>query len=323
MLQQILNDMYVDPDVLEGLNDDQKKTLFLKMRQEQVRRWKEREEKAEGQGGDAGPGRARPKKANSKSVSWLLGRDGDVLVVVIGEVDELKSKFICAGTEEKKSPSLQNSSCSQTILKRIRITEDVQPEKESTPSKTQPETSSDFKGQSEKSPLLPLLPEPEAAEEKPAPRSSICSMLPTRAGAVRVRPASANPTLGCVNTRPDLTNPRLETAVPTTSSSSSSSSSIAVKSDSVSASPTKGSLSPKELQKPQESQSGKGFDAVVCRQPGSGEAGTSRTAPACAGRGRVAQLMKTFSVDTPTQAASRGIKPPLPTKPSHLRLTSR
>lgn len=47
--------------------------------------------------------------ANSKSVSWLLGRDGDVAVIVIGEVDELASKFICSGFGEKKTPSLQNN----------------------------------------------------------------------------------------------------------------------------------------------------------------------------------------------------------------------
>lgn len=61
MLQQILKDMYIDPDVLEALNEDQKKTLFLKMRQEQVRRWTEREEKLEREGGDK---RTKPKKGN-------------------------------------------------------------------------------------------------------------------------------------------------------------------------------------------------------------------------------------------------------------------
>lgn len=64
MLQQILKDMYIDPDVLEALNEDQKKTLFLKMRQEQVRRWKEREEKLEREGGDAECKRTKPKKGN-------------------------------------------------------------------------------------------------------------------------------------------------------------------------------------------------------------------------------------------------------------------
>lgn len=64
MLQQILQDMYIDPDVLDALNEDQKKTLFLKMRQEQVRRWREREEKLEGEGGDGEHRRTKPKKGN-------------------------------------------------------------------------------------------------------------------------------------------------------------------------------------------------------------------------------------------------------------------
>uniref|UniRef100_A0A1A8IWH2 SH2 domain containing 4B n=2 Tax=Nothobranchius kuhntae TaxID=321403 RepID=A0A1A8IWH2_NOTKU len=87
MLAKILKDMWVDPEVLEALNEEQKQILFLKMRQEQVRRWKEREEKETREGGDS----YRPRKVYRKRVTWLLGRDGDVSVSIIGEEDELRS----------------------------------------------------------------------------------------------------------------------------------------------------------------------------------------------------------------------------------------
>ncbi|XP_040907646.1 SH2 domain-containing protein 4A [Toxotes jaculatrix] len=339
MLQQILKDMYIDPDVLNALNEDQKKTLFLKMRQEQVRRWKEREEKLEREGGDAEYKRTKPKKANSKSVSWLLGRDGDVAVIVIGEVDELSSKFICSGLGEKKAQnSLQNNTYLQTILKSRKTTEPVRTERENLTPKTQPGISLDLKGKCEDtSTLLPLpvsvsehsshpaaekpdLKSASATEEKSVPQPSICSRPPMRVSPVNVRPASANTAPGSVNTRRGLTNLKLATAAPYSSPSST------VKKDSGTTTTTKSGLCSQEPQKPLETQGRNDIGASEGSQrAASEEAGSSGSAPTCAGRGRVAQLMKTFSVDnatTPTQTPPRGIKPPLPTKPSHLRLTT-
>ncbi|XP_063750376.1 myosin light chain kinase, smooth muscle isoform X2 [Eleginops maclovinus] len=332
MLQQILKDMFIDPDVLNALNEDQKKTLFLKMRQEQVRRWNEREEK---EGGDAMCKQKKPKKANSKNVSWLLGRDGDVAVLVIGELDELSSKFISSGFVEKKSPSLQNNA-HQPILKSRKPTEPVRTERENLTPNTQPGVSLDLKGKcGESSTLLPLPvsvsehPSPPAAEkpelksasateEKSAPQLSICSRPPMRASPVNVRPASANAAPGSVNPRLCLANLKLATVAASPSPSTST-----VKIDSGTA---KGGLHPQEPQKPKETQSGKDLGASEPPQRAVPVgAASSGDAPTCAGRGRVAQLMKTFSTESSTPPAKtppRGIKPSLPTKPSHLRLTT-
>ncbi|MBN3291991.1 SH24A protein, partial [Polypterus senegalus] len=81
MLQQILADMYIDPDLLAELSEEQKQILFFKMRQEQIRRWKEKEPLLEKE--DAL--RTKSKKANGKAVNWLLGSDSDVWVWVMGE----------------------------------------------------------------------------------------------------------------------------------------------------------------------------------------------------------------------------------------------
>ncbi|XP_067901116.1 SH2 domain-containing protein 4B [Heterodontus francisci] len=78
MLQQILQTMYIEPELLAELNEEQKQILFFKMRQEQIRRWKEKEEKLE-------PEERKPPTKNGKSVNWLLAADNDVWVWVMGE----------------------------------------------------------------------------------------------------------------------------------------------------------------------------------------------------------------------------------------------
>ena len=47
MLRQILETMYVDPELLELMSVDQRELLFRKMREEQLRRWKVRERELE------------------------------------------------------------------------------------------------------------------------------------------------------------------------------------------------------------------------------------------------------------------------------------
>ncbi|KAK6316735.1 hypothetical protein J4Q44_G00121350 [Coregonus suidteri] len=167
MLQQILKDMYIDPDVLEALNEDQKKTLFLKMRQEQVRRWKEREEKEER--------RPKPSTANSKNVSWLLGRDGDVAVMVIGEMDELKnSKLICSGPVERKAPpSLHNNTRHQTTPLKSNLinrtaSESIRTGRENLLPKTQPGIQLNLKENSEEVRTLPPLQVSVSEQQPPA-----------------------------------------------------------------------------------------------------------------------------------------------------------
>ncbi|CAL1573524.1 unnamed protein product [Knipowitschia caucasica] len=318
MLQQILKDMYIDPEVLEALNEDQKKTLFLKMRQEQVRRWQEREDKLESEGGESTK-QTKPKKANSKSVSWLLGRDGDVAVIVIGEVDELSSRFICSGVEKRSPPSLQNNSHNRSILITTRMVACNRIETDATSST--PGLSSN-KNTSTLPPLSVSVNEhssPPAAQKlefKPAVQPEEKSRLDT---SVCPRPL--------VRTKA-MTRAAAATAAPGLSQSVSPGA-PGPKSLSPTSSVTEPAQAPQAQPAPekksQETQICKEV-APSCRTVRSASEDALSDTPSCAGRGRVAQLMKAFSTENPAgipkssgQTPTRGTKPPLPTKPCHLR----
>ncbi|XP_019639378.1 PREDICTED: SH2 domain-containing protein 4B-like [Branchiostoma belcheri] len=78
MLQQILKTMYVDPEILSELSEEQKQLLFFKMREEQVRRYKEWDEK------EAKKPKKQP-KPGKRRIQFLKGADGEPWTWVMGE----------------------------------------------------------------------------------------------------------------------------------------------------------------------------------------------------------------------------------------------
>lgn len=84
--------MYVDPEILSGLDEYQKQTLFCKMREEQIRRWRIREQHENGTTTTATktttttatltPKKSTPNKKN-KNVSFREDDEGEPWVVVI------------------------------------------------------------------------------------------------------------------------------------------------------------------------------------------------------------------------------------------------
>lgn len=84
MLKQILRDMYIDPEILAGLDETQKQTLFCKMREEQIRRWRIWDQKYE-QNLETIEQNKLNNSSAKRSVSFRTGDDGEVWVWVMGE----------------------------------------------------------------------------------------------------------------------------------------------------------------------------------------------------------------------------------------------
>ncbi|RVE48032.1 hypothetical protein evm_007344, partial [Chilo suppressalis] len=103
MLQQILRDMWVDPEILAELDETQKQTLFCKMREEQVRRWQIWDQKVSKE--DDQP---KFQKNGKKQVQFLKGEDGEPWVWVMGEHPDDKS-IESILTEEARQRALQQA----------------------------------------------------------------------------------------------------------------------------------------------------------------------------------------------------------------------
>lgn len=80
MLQNVLRDMYIDPELLDKLQEIEKETLFCCMRAEQIRRWKQWDQKQTEIMKNKPP---RPSRVGGKSVKWLLNDFGEPRVDVI------------------------------------------------------------------------------------------------------------------------------------------------------------------------------------------------------------------------------------------------
>ncbi|XP_051537595.1 uncharacterized protein LOC127431261 [Myxocyprinus asiaticus] len=321
MLQQILKDMYIDPDVLDALNEKQKKTLFLKMREEQVRRWKEREEKLERE-----PFNPKPKTARRKSVSWLLGRDGDVQVNVIGEVDELKcSKIIYSGFGERKTPSVLNISYNQpgtlkSNLANRTSAEPVRSGRENLPPKVHSGVQLNLKENNDKDLRTVVPPQVPVNEEKLSLTVENVSHHQPQESTEKAESGWSEDDSALLSSI--CYQPRMRSFLQTHSALRSPAH-IDTEERMTNQLPDTSRFHPQDTPKPQINR-GKDFQMMpAANRAFSVDVGSEVAEKICLGRGRVAQLMKTFSVSSESpssQAPPRANKPPIAEKPCHLRL---
>lgn len=83
MLAQILQDLYVPRELLDELPEDQKQLLFFKMREEQVRRYHQREQEESRTNINV-----KKEKKKKKQVTFQLGADGNEWCWIMGETNQ-------------------------------------------------------------------------------------------------------------------------------------------------------------------------------------------------------------------------------------------
>ncbi|KAL3983135.1 SH2 domain family protein [Acanthocheilonema viteae] len=116
MLQQILDQMFVDPEILDALDEEQKQILFIKMREEQVKRWNAFDEQCEKEDEP----QSSKAKDDSRRIKWLKGEDGEVWVWVMGEhKDDLTIEQIT----EKRALEEARQLAEKEMLESMRLTE--------------------------------------------------------------------------------------------------------------------------------------------------------------------------------------------------------
>lgn len=114
MLQQILRDLWVDPEILAELDEGQKQTLFCKMREEQVRRWMMWDQKVS----QTETIRSQKKVKPKKTVNFLMGVNGEPWVWVMGEHADDKSveEILVDEAREKARKLVEENLASPEII---------------------------------------------------------------------------------------------------------------------------------------------------------------------------------------------------------------
>uniref|UniRef100_A0A8C3XXP8 SH2 domain containing 4A n=1 Tax=Catharus ustulatus TaxID=91951 RepID=A0A8C3XXP8_CATUS len=132
MLKQILSDMYIDPQLLAELNEEQKQILFFKMRQEQIRRCEKREAAAE----EISAKKPLPRKGKSLPSGYFtlwhiskLGADNEVWVWVMGEHPSDKSyAAICEEIQAQRAKRLVREQAQRKNSEEITAPQDPIPQ---------------------------------------------------------------------------------------------------------------------------------------------------------------------------------------------------